>query len=483
MLEYVDGVLLARIQFAFVVSFHIVFPAFTIGLSAWLAVLEWRYLKTGDARYAEIYKQWIKIFAVAFGLGVVSGVVMSYQFGTNWAVFSDKIGNVLGPLLAYEVLTAFFLEASFLGIMLFGWGRVSRRMHFAATLIVAIGTTISAFWILSANSWMQTPQGFTLGSDGLFYPENWFDIIFNPSFPYRYSHMLLAAFLCTAFAVGGVASYYLVRRKYVPHARIMLGMATLMAVCVAPLQLFVGDMHGLNTLEHQPYKVAAMEGIWEDERGAGLRLFAIPNQQEQRNDFEIAVPKLASLILTHDADGEIKGLKNLAPDDQPQVIIVFWAFRIMVGIGMLMILMGVLGAFLFVRKKLFETQWYLRMFMCMTPMGFIALLAGWFVTEVGRQPYTVYGILRTSDSVSPVVTEQVAATLLGFILTYTFIFGAGVYYIIKLIRKGPQPYTDNENYYDHTRTETYAKGLIETFEHSDHSEQQGRDNGKQGDHS
>lgn len=454
-----DPVLLARIQFAFTISFHIVFPAFTIGLASWLAVLEWRWLKTGYQIYQELYKMWIKIFAVCFGMGVVSGVVMSYQFGTNWSVFSDKVGNVIGPLLGYEVLTAFFLEASFLGIMLFGWGRVSKKMHFISTCIVAIGTFISAFWIISANSWMQTPQGFEVGSDGLLYPTSWFEIIFNPSFPYRLVHMLLAAYLTTAFTVGGISAYYLWRNIHVKHAKIMFAMAMLMAVFVAPIQLFAGDAHGLNTLEHQPAKIAAMEGVWETERGAGLRLFAIPDQEGETNHYEIIIPKLASIILTHSLDGEIKGLKEWKPDDRPPVTITFWSFRIMVAIGFAMIFTGVVAVILFFRKKLFEMKWFQYWCMAMTPSGFIALLAGWFVTEIGRQPYVAYGIIRTSEGVSPVISEQIAITLLLFIITYLFVFGAGSFYIIKLIRKGPQIANDDEEFYSHSIEASITKKL------------------------
>lgn len=454
-----DPVLLARIQFAFTVSFHIIFPAFTIGLASWLAVLEWRWLKTGYQIYQELYKMWIKIFAVCFGMGVVSGVVMSYQFGTNWSVFSDRVGNVIGPLLGYEVLTAFFLEASFLGIMLFGWGRVSKKMHFISTCIVAIGTFISAFWIISANSWMQTPQGFEIGSDGLLYPASWFEIIFNPSFPYRLVHMLLAAYLTTAFTIGGISAYYLWRNVHVKHAKIMFAMAMLMAVFVSPIQLLAGDAHGLNTLEHQPAKIAAMEGVWETERGAGLRLFAIPDQEGETNHYEIIIPKLASIILTHSLDGEIKGLKEWEPDDRPPVTITFWSFRIMVGIGFAMIFTGLVAVFLFFRKKLFETKWFQYWCMAMTPSGFIALLAGWFVTEVGRQPYVAYGIIRTSEGVSPVISEQIAITLLLFIITYLFVFGAGSFYIIKLIRKGPQIANDDEEFYSHSIEASITKKL------------------------
>ena len=300
MVAHLDPVFLARAQFAFTVAYHITFPAFTIGLASWLAMVEWRWLKTGNPLYEQIYRMWAKIFAVTFGMGVVTGVVLSYQFGTNWSVFADKVGSVLGPLLGYEVLTAFFLEASFLGIMLFGWNRVSKRMHFTATVIVAAGTLISAFWILSANSWMQTPTGFREGADGLLYPTNWIQVIFNPSFPYRLIHMVTAAYLTTAFVVGGIGGYYLWRGLHVKHARIMLGMAMIMAIFVAPMQLLFGDLHGLNTFKHQPVKVAAMEGIWETEQGAALRLFAWPDQIEERNRFEITIPKLSSLILTHD---------------------------------------------------------------------------------------------------------------------------------------------------------------------------------------
>lgn len=447
MLESVDAVLLARIQFAFTISFHIVFPAFTIGLASWLAVVEWLWLKTGKKAYEEIYHMWVKIFAVCFGMGVVSGVVMSYQFGTNWSVFSDKVGNVIGPLLGYEVLTAFFLEASFLGIMLFGWGRVSKKMHFMATCIVAVGTLISAFWILSANSWMQTPQGFTIKQDGLLYPTNWLEIIFNPSFPFRFFHMITAAYLTTAFVVGGIGAYYLWRKIYLPHARIMFGMAMLMAVGVAPLQLFIGHSHGENTMAHQPVKVAAMEGNWERGSHKPLYLFGIPNQTKETTEFGITIPNGASWILTGKTSGEIPGLKDVPPDERPPVLIVFWSFRIMVGIGMAMIITGIMAAFLYFRKRLFESRLFQYWCMAMTPTGFIAVLAGWFVTETGRQPWTAYGIIRTTESISPVIAEQVALTLAIFIVVYSFIFGAGSFYILKLIRKGPQPVDQDKKYY------------------------------------
>lgn len=445
-----DPIILARIQFAFTISFHIVFPAFTIGLASFLAMLEWRWLKTGQPVFRDLYKFWIKIFAVAFGMGVVSGVVMSYQFGTNWSVFADRVSNVIGPLLGFEVLTAFFLEASFLGIMLFGWGKVSKRMHFVATLIVAIGTLISAFWILSANSWMQTPQGFEIGADGRLNPTNWIKVIFNPSFPYRLVHMVIAAYLTTCFVVGGVGAFYLWKKIYIPHARVMLGMATIMAALVAPMQVIVGDLHGLNTLKHQPAKIAAMEGLWETEKGAGLLLFALPNQKQEKNDYEVKIPKLASLILTHDSQGEIKGLKEWKPQDRPPVFMVFWSFRVMVTLGILMVLIGLFSAIQYFRGKLFECRFLHGWWMLMMPSGFIALLAGWFVTEIGRQPYTVYGVIRTTESVSPaIIGPQVAWSLAVFIITYIIIFGAGSYYILKLIGKGIKA-ADGELYYQHT---------------------------------
>jgi cytochrome bd ubiquinol oxidase subunit I len=437
MIINLDPVFLARIQFAFTISFHIIFPAFTIGLASWLAVLEWRWLKTGNTVYEEVYRMWVKIFAVTFGMGVVSGVVMSFQFGTNWSVFSDRAGNVLGPLLGYEVLTAFFLEASFLGVMLFGWNRVSPKMHFAATIIVAVGTLISAFWILSANSWMQTPQGYRMGADGLLYPTDWIKIIFNPSFPYRFLHMVTASYLTTAFVVGGIGAYYLRRHRHVKHARVMLGMAMIMAVFIAPIQAVMGDFHGLNTLEHQPAKVAAIEGIWETEQGAPLRLFGWPDQEEEKTKYAIEIPKLSSLILTHSLNGEVKGLKEWPKDDRPPVAPVFWSFRVMVGIGVLMIFTGVTAAILFLRKQLFTKRWFHLWCMAMTPAGFVTVLAGWFVTEIGRQPYIVYGVMRTADTASPVMGSQVALSLLAFILSYVFIFGAGSYYILRLIGKGP----------------------------------------------
>jgi cytochrome d ubiquinol oxidase subunit I len=460
MLENLDATLLARLQFAFTISFHIVFPAFTIGLASWLAVLEWRWLSTGNAVYADIYRMWVKIFAVTFGMGVVSGVVMSFQFGTNWSVFADKGGNVLGPLLGYEVLTAFFLEASFLGVMLFGWNRVSPKMHFAATVIVAAGTLISAFWILSANSWMQTPTGFRAGEDGLLYPTNWIEVIFNPSFPYRFVHMVTAAYLTTAFVVAGIGAFYLRRQRHVRHARVMLGMAMIMAIFVAPMQLVLGDLHGLNTLQHQPAKVSAMEGLWDTQRGAPLMLFGWPDEEEEATKYGLEIPKLSSLILTHDLDGEVKGLKEWPKDERPPVAWVFWSFRIMVGLGLLMIATGLTGLVLFIKKRLFDTWWFQTWCMALTPAGFVAVLAGWFVTEIGRQPYIVYGVLRTGEAASPVLVTPIAISLLAFIMTYVFVFGAGSYYILNLIGKGPD--VGDHAYGDHGVSKPpIVTGLVE----------------------
>lgn len=454
-----DPIVLARIQFAFTVSFHIVFPAFTIGLSSFLAVVQWRWLQTNNDHYRDIYKFWVKIFAVAFGMGVVSGVTMSYQFGTNWSIFSDRTANVLGPLLGYEVLTAFFLEASFLGIMLFGWGRVSKKMHFVATCIVAGGTLLSAFWILAANSWMQTPQGYTVGPDGRLFPTDWVAIIFNPSFPYRFAHMVIAAFLSTAFVVGGVGGLYLLQKRHIPQARIMLGMATLMAAIVAPTQLFVGHTHGENTMHHQPVKVAAMEGNWDHEGSAPLYLFGWPDQEAEETKYGVTVPGGASWVLTGDVNGKIPALKDFPKEDRPPVAWVFWSFRIMVGIGLLMIAIGIASAVQYFRGKLFETPLLHGWWVLMMPTGFIALLAGWFVTEIGRQPWTVFGLIRTSHSVSPAILgEQVAWSLLAFVVIYTFVFGAGSYYILKLIGKGINAGDDKEQFKMHG----YEASLIES---------------------
>ena len=439
MTELFDAVLLARIQFAFTIAFHIVFPAFSIGLASYLAVLEGLWFFTGRDVYLQAFRYWMKIFAVVFGMGVVSGIVMSYQFGTNWSVFSDKTGPILGPLMGYEVLSAFFLEAGFLGVMLFGMNKVGPRLHFFATLMVAVGTLFSAFWILSVNSWMQTPAGYAINEVGQFIPADWWAAIFNPSFPYRLVHMVLAAYLTTAFVVGGVSAWHLLRNRANEGARVMFSMAMWMAAIVAPLQIFAGDLHGLNTLEHQPAKIAAMEGHFDTQKGAPLILFGWPDMTAEETRFAIEIPKLGSLILTHEWDGEIKGLKEWAPEDRPNVPIVFWSFRIMVGLGMLMAALGLWSLLQRFRGKLFETDLLLRSAVLMAPAGFVALLAGWITTEVGRQPFTVYGLLRTVDSVSPIDAPAVALSLLAFVVVYFAVFGAGVFYVLKLMGHAPKP--------------------------------------------
>ena len=431
---------LARLQFAFTVSFHIIFPAFTIGLASYLAVLEGLWLKTNQDKYLQLYKYWLKIFAISFGMGVVSGIVLSYQFGTNWSVFSDKTGPILGPLMGYEVFTAFFLEAGFLGVMVFGMGKVGKRLHFASTCVVAFGTFLSAFWILSVNSWMHTPAGYTMNEAGQFVPDDWFQIVFNPSFPYRLIHMLLAAYLTTAFVVSAVGANHLLKSPNNTLAKTMFSMAMWMAALVTPLQIVAGDFHGLNTLKHQPAKVAAMEGHFETRQGAPLILFGIPDQEEQAVKFQIAIPNLGSLILTHDLDGKVKGLDAFPKKDHPPVSIVFWSFRVMVGIGFGMLTIGLASLWLRKNGRLYTASHFHRICVIWGPSGFIAVLAGWITTEVGRQPFTVYGLLRTADSVSPVDASAVSASLLAFVLTYTCVFGAGFFYLVRLMRKSPSRY-------------------------------------------
>ncbi len=431
-----DATLLARIQFAFTISFHIIFPSFTIGLAAFVATLLVRWRFTGEDHFYRLARFWTKIFAVSFAMGVVSGIVLSYQLGTNWSRFSIVVGNVLGPLLGYEVLTAFFLEASFLGIMLFGWKRVSPNVHVLSAVLVALGTSLSAFWILAANSWMQTPAGHEM-RDGIAYPVDWLAIIFNPSFPYRFAHMFTAAYLTTSLVVLAVGARYLLAGRFVPEAKTMMRMGLGMVVCLAPLQALIGDQHGLNTAEYQPAKVAAIEAHWDGSKPAPLVLFAIPNEAEERNALEIAIPKIASLLITHDPDGLFKGLKDFKPEDRPPVAMPFFAFRAMVGLGVLMIAIGVVGAYLWARGRLFATRWYLALVQYAWPLGFIAILAGWYVTEVGRQPWIATGILRTADAISPVSFGAVLTTLVLFIVVYTVVFSMGIYYINRLIEKGP----------------------------------------------
>lgn len=449
MLEALDPVLLSRIQFGFVVAFHIIFPAFTIGLASWLALMEYMWLRTNKPVYKEVYLHWVKIFAVAFGMGVVSGVVMSYQFGTNWAVFSHKAGNVLGPLLAYEVLTAFFLEASFLGIMLFGWNKVGPRLHFLSTCLVAFGTLFSAFWILSANSWMQTPAGFMIDPEGVFYPTNWFEIVFNPSFPYRFVHMALAAYLTTAFVVGGFSAWALLKKQSVKHARVAFGCAMIIAVSLPFLQSIAGHASGINTYHHQPAKLAAMEGLFETEKGAGLHLFGIPNEKLGKTEYPVVIPDGLSLILTGDPKAEVKGLNDFPREEWPPSAPIFFSFRIMVGVAVLMMITGVWAIVLHFKKTLFENKLFHRWCVLMTPMGFVGIISGWITTEVGRQPYVVYNHLRTMDAASALTHTQVSISLLMFIVVYTIVFSAGIYYILRLVMKGPKETEPTDTYGTH----------------------------------
>jgi cytochrome d ubiquinol oxidase subunit I len=433
-----DPVLLARWQFAFTVSFHIIFPVFTIGLSAYIATLEILWGRTGREVYRDIARFWTRIFAVSFAMGVVSGIVLSYQLGTNWSRFSIVTGNVLGPLIGYEVLTAFFLEATFLGVLLFGGDRVPRWLHVFSAIAVAAGTAMSAFWILSANSWMQTPTGHEIRA-GIAYPVSWFEIIFNPSFPYRFAHMVNAAYLTTAFVVIAVGARYILADRHAEEARIMLRMGIGLAAILAPLQLLIGDLHGLNTLKHQPIKIAAMEGHWDGNKPGDFHIFAWPDAKAETNHFEISIPRGSSLILTHDPNGLFPGLNSVPPQDRPPLLNVFFGFRIMLAVGFFMIAAALYGAWLIWRGRLFDTRWFLHIVAQTWWVGFVAVLAGWIVTESGRQPWMVQGVLRTTDSISPVPGSNIAVTLALFVVVYGIIFAMGIYYINRLIARGPQP--------------------------------------------
>ncbi|HEY8573212.1 cytochrome ubiquinol oxidase subunit I [Phenylobacterium sp.] len=434
-----DALLLSRLQFAFTIAFHIIFPSFTIGLASYLAVLEGLWLFTKKDAFKTLYLFWVKIFAISFGMGVVTGVVMSYQLGTNWSEFSAVASPVIGPLLAFEVLTAFFLEASFLGVMLFGWRKVGPRLHFAATSLVAIGTIISAFWIIAANSWMQYPQGFERLADGTLRATDFWQVVFTDTFPERLAHMLLAAFLTTALVVGGASAWRLLKEREDAESRIALRMAIGMFAVVAPLQLVVGDLSGKEVLEVQPAKLAAIEAFWETRTEQAFHIAAWPDRGAERNRWEISIPKIGSWIVAGRSDAEIKGLKSFAPQDRPPVFIVFWAFRVMVGLGLAMIGLGLWGAWLIWRGGPENRPLFLRAAILMSPMGFVAVIAGWIVAEVGRQPWVITGVLRTRDAVSPITGGEVSGSLLAFLIVYAVIFSAGVLYILRLIAEGPQP--------------------------------------------
>jgi cytochrome bd ubiquinol oxidase subunit I len=431
-----DPVLLARLQFAFTVTFHIIFPSFTIGLSAYIATLEVLWLGTGTDRYHLLARFWTKIFAVSFAMGVVSGIVLSYQFGTNWSRFSVFVGNVVGPLIGYEVLTAFFLEATFLGVMLFGWNRVPAWVHVFSTIVVALGTAMSAFWILSANSWMQTPAGHEL-KGGVALPLDWITIIFNPSFPYRFAHMLTAAYLTTSFVVLAVGARYLLAGRHIEEARTMARMGVGFVAIVAPLQVFIGDLHGLNTAKHQPIKIAAIEAHWDGSKPGDFHILGWPNEKTEANDFALSIPKAGSLLITHDPNGLYPGLKSVPESERPPVPLVFFAFRVMILIGFSMVAAGWVGAWLWWRGRLFDTDWYLKPAGNVWWAGFVAVIAGWTVTESGRQPWLAQGILRTADATSPVPAGSIAVSLLLFFLVYGVVFSMGIYYINRLIAMGP----------------------------------------------
>jgi cytochrome d ubiquinol oxidase subunit I len=432
-----DPLLLSRLQFAWVIAWHILLPAFTIGLASYIALLEALNLATGREVYFRLSTFWTRIFAISFGMGVVSGIVMPFQLGTNWSRFSDATANVLSPLFAYEGLTAFFLEAAFLGVLLFGRRLVPRWAHLVAALMVAGGTLFSAFWILSANSWMQTPAAYEI-IDGRFFPQDWLKIIFNPSFPYRLAHTVVAFYITTGFVVIGVGAWYLRRGRFVEEGRSMVSMTLWLLTILVPLQIFLGDTHGLNTLRYQPAKIAAIEARWDSVSGAPLTVFAVPDEKTESNRYAVDIPYLGSLILTHDARGNVRGLKEWPIGERPPVAIPFYAFRIMVGIGLLMLALVVASWWVRAGRKLYSSVWFLRCCECAMPLGFIAVLAGWTVTEVGRQPWTVYGLMRTADSVSPSLTgRNVLVSLIAYGVVYLIIFPFGVALMARLVRLGP----------------------------------------------
>lgn len=431
-----EALLLSRLQFVWVIAWHILLPAFTVGLASFVAFMEGLYFATRRETYLRISSFWTKIFSVSFAMGVVSGIIMPFQFGTNWSRFSDATANIISPLLAYEGLTAFFLEAAFLGVLLFGRSLVPRWVHFFAALMVAAGTLFSSFWILAVNSWMQTPAGYEV-IDGRFFPKDWMEIIFNPSFPYRLAHTVTGFYVTTGFVVIGVAAWLLRKGRAADEARTMLSTTLWVLLALVPLQIFLGDMHGLNTLEYQPTKLAAIEAHWTREARAPLALFAIPDEKQETNHFSVDVPVLGSLILTHDPNGVVPGLKEAPPDQRPPVAIPFFAFRIMVGIGLIMLAVVIVGNLLRRGGRLYRSAVFLRACEWAAPLGFIAVLAGWTTTEVGRQPWTVYGLLRTADSVSPSLTGlDVALSFAGYIVAYLIMFPAGVLLMARIVRRG-----------------------------------------------
>lgn len=460
------ALLLARAQFAFTISFHFIFPAFTIGLASYLAVLEGLWLWTGRTVYLTLFRYWLKIFALVFAMGVVSGIVMSYQFGTNWSVFSDKAGPIVGPLMAYEVLTAFFLEAGFLGVMLFGLERVGKKLHFLATCMVAAGTAVSAFWILSVNSWMQTPTGWALNAQGQFVPAgSWLDIVFNPSFPYRLVHTVLAAYLTTALVVGGASAWHLLKGRDGAGVRTGFSMAMWMAALVAPVQIVAGDLHALNTFEHQPAKILAIEGYFEAyPDGAPWIVVGLPDDEAETVRYAFALPNLGSLGILHDLHAPMPGLKQMAKEDRPSSLILFWSFRLMVALGFLMVALGLWSLLARWRGRLYDWRWLHRFAVAMGPAGFAAVICGWVTTEVGRQPWVVYGLLRTKDAVSPIAAPAVSGSLVAFVLVYFAVFGAGTLYILRLMARAPGEGEDEPRTPIRTAGITPAAGVAERRE-------------------
>lgn len=433
----IDTIILSRAQFGFTIGFHILFPTFNIGLALFLTIMEGMWLKTRNPVYLKICKFWTKIFALTFGMGVVSGIVLSYELGTNFGIFTKAVGGVLGSLFAYEVLSAFFLEAGFLGVMLFGWEKVGRKLHFCATFLVMVGTAISAFWIMSANSWMQTPSGYHLVA-GKYIVDNWADVIFNPSFIPRFIHMLFASYVTMTFVIAGISAWYLLKNRHLDVAKKCFSFAMGAAVIITALQIFIGDEVGLEVHEHQPLKTAAMEGVWNTQNNAPFIVFAIPDPKLEQNHFVIKIPYLASLINTHRFDGQLVGLKSVPSSDRPPVTAVFFSFRIMLAIGFLLFAVALTGLWLRMRKQLFEKPWFLRLCVAIAPIGFISTIAGWITAESGRQPWIVYQLMRTADGASPIALHQVLISFSLFIFVYGIVLGFYLYYLFKLIRLGPQ---------------------------------------------
>lgn len=437
--------MLSRLQFAFTISFHILFPAFSIGLSIFLVVMEGLWLKTKNQLYLNIAKFWTKIFALTFGMGVISGIVMEFQLGTNWAGMTAAVGGVLGPLFTYEVLTAFFIEAGFLGVMLFGWNKVGAKLHYLSTVLVFIGTTLSAYWIMSANSWMQHPVGYEV-INGSFRTTSWMQIIFNSYNYIRFIHMVLASYICAGFVIISVCSYYILKQQHIDFAKKCLTFCWIALLIIMPIQLIVGDLGGIKVYKNQPLKTAAIEGIWDTSKSVPLLLFAIPNQSKQRNDFEIGIPYLSSLLNAHSIDAELIGLKSVSPKDQPQMWPIFYAFRIMVALGVVMSLLAVTACYLLKRQRLFINKNFLKLSVLSAPIGFIALWTGWLVAEIGRQPWVVYGMLRTTEAVSKVDPHDVIISMALILVVYGLIFGYFyTYYFHRTVVSGPDMHDDNSH--------------------------------------